>query len=184
MTRSMNESHHIIVLVDPYVRGMSRVADQMEATPTLPSRMAMRQQIDKARQNSEAPVLRVAVVVPATHPELALFAHLLKVDRVALYCPAALPHPSAWLRAIFAVVDLTFASSPEAIRTAIQAGADPDRIETPGPEGMIRLFREPKRKSITKGAFEMATSLLFDATEQTGLLALWERLTPLSLIHI
>lgn len=173
------ESHQIIVLVDPKVQGMSQVADQLEATPCLPSRMAMKQQIDLAREAHDNGPGQIAVVIPWTHPQLVLLAHLLHADRVALYVTPDTPAHSPALHAVFSVVDLTLVPTERSgVRAAALAGADPDRIANPGPEGMTRLFREPPRKPLTKATFEMATSLFFDLSAQSGLLEWWERMTP------
>jgi peptidoglycan/xylan/chitin deacetylase (PgdA/CDA1 family) len=123
--------------------------------------------------------LRIAVV-SSERPER-VFVEAARADRVALHHHVT-PEPSrrreVVLRAAFALVDLTIVESEAEERAAIALGADPDRIARIDDGDLVeRLSREPRRKSLPKGAAEAFASALLDAAELSGTLDLLERVT-------
>ncbi len=183
------QHREVIIAVDPAVRGMSKVADVLEASPILPSRMALRQQLDIAHDDYDqagAPC-EIAVLLPSTHPELALYAHARGADRVAIYhcCSVQLgPAQIHGLRAIFAAVDLCLVPDQASEIEAAKFGADPDRLMHLSKASADRVFREPARKPIRNAGFEMLASLALDAAEQTGVIRALEKLSPSQGINI
>lgn len=122
------------------------------------------------------------LVLSSARPER-VFAHA-RAKRLALY-HVARPiegrrrrSAGLLLRAAFALVDLTIVPDEESERDAIRLGADPDRIERADADPIARLVREPKRRPLKNGAAEAAASVLLDAAELSGAVALVERLSP------
>lgn len=175
--------HKVIVAVDPAVRGMSRVADALEATPALPSRMAIRQAVAAAREeagNGDAAPL-VGVLVPSSRPNLAVYARLAGADRVAIYHAAHIhvgPLTRVRLRAVLAAVDLCMVPDARSEREAATLGADPERLARLSRPAAVRLFREPPRRSWKGAGLEMAASLALDGAEAAGLVRALEVLSP------
>src|SRR5688572_15166942 len=123
--------------------------------------------------------LKIALVSSA-NPER-VFVEAPRSDRVALHHQGT-EEPSraraVLLRAAFALVDLTVVATDEEERAAIALGADPDRIARIDDGDLLaRLSREPRRKSLAKGAVEAFASALLDAAELSGSLDLLERIT-------
>jgi peptidoglycan/xylan/chitin deacetylase (PgdA/CDA1 family) len=175
--------HRVIVAVDPAVRGMSRVADALEATPVLPSRMALRQAIDVAREpgpGEREPHL-VAVLVPSSRASLALYARLAGADRVAVYHGPGVHLSSLQrvrLRAALAGVDLCLVPDAPTERAAAALGADPERLARVSRSAAARMFREPPRRGWRGATLEMAASLALDGAEAAGLVRALEVLSP------
>lgn len=175
--------HEVIIAVDPDIRGMSRVADTLEAVPFLPSRRALKRKIDLARETliANPGQGRVAAVVPSTHPELILYARLWGADRVAVYHCASValtPAQQRRLRALFATVDLCLVPDAGSVAAAAAHGADPDRLSCVDGDSAARLFSEPLRKRLAPAASEILASLALDAAQDTGLLRTLEALSP------
>lgn len=169
----------VLVAVDPEVRGMSRLADALEAEPILPYRTALAQRVALERKAGRED--QVATVVPVTHPATILEAARRGVHRIAAWHPRGFAGhglDAALVRAAYAVVDLTLASDEETLFAAIEAGADPDRT-TADLEGAIdRLFEEPARRSRRGGLIEAGVSLGLDAIETSGVMRALELASP------
>lgn len=179
----------VIIAVDPALRGMSKVADVLEASPILPTRMAVRQQLDIAHAEYDRPDARceVAVLLPCTHPELALYARARGADRVAVYHCSSVRLSAAQihgLRAVFAVVDLCVVPDAASEVEAAKLGADPERLSHLSKDSPRRLFSEPARKPLGKAGLEMLVSLALDAAEQSGVIRGLEKLSPSQGINI
>lgn len=182
--RPLERPHrYVVVAVDPAVRGMSRLADELEAAPCLPTPAALRQRIALTRADArdDGGFGLVAAVLPSTHPELVIRAALAGVERIAVYHPGPVSLSKAkesLLRAIFALVDLTVVADAAAERSAVALGADPERIADRTAAVSDRLFGEPPRRPRRAAWIEAAASLALDAGASAGLLALLERATP------
>jgi len=172
--------HEVIIAVDPDVVGMSHVADLLEAGPFLPSRRALKRQIDIAREAGGAHS-RVAVVVPSTHPAMVAYAHAWGADRVLVYHRAEIalaPAQQRQLRAAFAAVDLCIVPDEASELSAATLGADPDRLGRADARAAHRAFSEPPRRRGLKAGAEAVASLALDAAEQVGLISALETLSP------
>lgn len=161
---------HLLIGVSPALRGMSVLADTLDATPFLPDRRTLREFLTRARRDSE----QVGVLLPSTQPELILLAGLLDFDRIAVFHgpgPGARHLSPTLLRAAFAGVDLTVTPDEESEREVVTLGADPDRLASQSGEVRIRLFSEPRRRPGSAFFKEAVASLGLDFLAQSG--ALW-----------
>lgn len=168
---------HLLIGVSPALRGMSVLADTLDATPFLPDRRTLREFLARARTDSE----QVGVLLPSTQPELVLLAGLLDFDRLAVFHgpgPGARRLSPTLLRAAFAGVDLTVTPDEASAKEVIALGADPDRLADHTGDVRIRLFSEPRRRPGAAFFKEAAASLGLDLLASTGALGLLERLGP------
>lgn len=175
---SPKNQRRVLVAVDPKVRGMSHLADQLEGEPILPNRAALRQRVALEHDHGEH---EVGVVVPMTHPGTIVEAARRGVHRIAALHPAGLCHGPLFdrrVRAAYAMVDLTLVVDAAAIDEAIAAGADPDRIAVVDDGVMARLFTEPPRRSPRNKLVEGAVSFGLDALEALGVVRALEWLAP------
>jgi peptidoglycan/xylan/chitin deacetylase (PgdA/CDA1 family) len=122
----------------------------------------------------------VAAILPSAHPELVAAAAIRRVDRIAVAHAQGPSTPLAAkaLRAAFAIVDLTIAPDAESERSAIRAGADPNRLAHDNEPILDRLLDEPPRRARLRALLEIGASLALDAAEASGLLRLAELASP------
>src|SRR5687767_1168176 len=105
-----------------------------EAIPTLfeePSFVPFMRALRTARRQANGNGTVIAAVVPSTSPELIPIAAGNGAQRIAVYHSDAMRSPrllEAAQRAAFAMVDLTIVPDDASERSAVRAGADPDRI--------------------------------------------------------
>lgn len=167
----------VFVCVDAQLRGMSRLADTLEATPILPARRSIQDSLRAAR----ATTARVAVIVPATRPELIYTATRAGADRVAIYFNTDCQPSEArtiLLRAAFAGADLCLLGAKTDELRAAELGADPLRVAVSDAKALDRLFSEPPRGANRAVVAEAMVSAGLDVADRFGLIGLGQRLSP------
>lgn len=177
----------VTAAVAPELPGMSRLAERLAARSFSPRRDQLAAALLDARRERDArgggPII---ALLPSTHPALIPLAAR-RADRVALYHAGPASRSSfrqAILRAAFSLVDRTIVPDAEALASAIQLGADPDRISLALDDDLERALLEPRRSDPIGGAVEAATSLALDAAERIGAVRLAELFAPTKGVNV
>lgn len=169
-----------VIAVDRRTAAAARVTELLESVfaPAEPRALLAAIRDARARTRGDG---QVAALLPSTRPDLVALAAIDGVERIAVLHDRADDPPellACALRASLALVDLTVATDDASEKSAVRAGADPDRLVRDDEELVERLLQEPHRKPRRSAALEAVASLALDAAMELGLLRVLELATP------